>query len=269
MKKTILIFSVLLLTFQFTAQADEARVLKIEPASTPSEPALVYLDSGRVLRVDSSDEKTLMRLKVLQQSGDPIRFEGDFVGEAPAEAHPQFRPLQAPVQAPPEYTPTDFQTYENAHAQFRRLSTRMRRRSQCYQRAENWVYEMWQSGRVYSMKIFMFFTRRYIRDYQYGWWFHVTPVVEVAGTDYTLDPTFTSDALPVPKWTSYFMPRNVTCARVEKYSDYENHQEEQLCYHIRVPMYYYQPLNVEAMEKGEFVTDWIPWELAHAARAYR
>jgi len=260
MKKTFLIFSALLLTLKLTAQADEARVLKIEPASTPSEPALIYLESGRVLRVDSRDRKTLQRLKVLQQSGDRIHFDGDFIGNAIAVPK---------VEPPPEYTPTDFKTYENAHAQFRKLSTRMRRRSQCYQRAENWVYEMWQSGHVYSMKIFMFFTRRYIRDYQYGWWFHVTPVVEVGGTDYTLDPTFTSDALSVPKWTSYFMPKNVTCPRVEKYSDYEDHQEEQLCYHIRVPMYYYQPLNVEAIEKGEFVTDWIPWELAHAARAYR
>jgi hypothetical protein len=274
-----LTWMVLLVTFlNPAAQADQTRVSKIEASTALTEPTLIYLEDGRLLRIDPTDEAALNRFKIVEKTGDFVDFDADRVGAfhlishfavVPAEPSADFAEKLAPRSTVNvDYTPTDLGTYEVAQATFKKLTWNLRRRSQCYQRAENWVYEMWTSSKIYSMKTFMFFTRKYINDYGYDWWFHVTPFVVVAGTQYMMDRTFTNAPLNRQDWTANFMPKNVSCPVVEKYSDYSQHQQDQLCYHIQVPMYYYQPLNVEAMEKGVFVTDWVPWELAHARRAY-
>lgn len=282
MKTSILILFSLFLTNQsLIAQAEqlESRVVRIEASNTASEPSLIFFEDGRLLHLHSVDGNTLKKFELVEISGDTVRVQTTRIGQfddvseirvVPSTDEGALELFKAPTQTVNQsFTPTDYGTYENAQAQFKRLTLNMRSRSQCYQRAHAWAYEMWKESGAYTQKTFMFFTRKFIREYNYGWWFHVTPHILVNGTEFTLDRTFTDGPLTMQVWTSEFMPKDVTCPVVEKYSDYKNNQESQLCYHIKVPMYYYQPLQVEELEKGKFVTDWVASELAHARRAYR
>ena len=275
----ILGFALTLAHVHAHADVIESQVLKIESSANASDASLVYMADGQLVRVHAVDYPTLRKFELVEISGDVVRFNVthlgsfDHVGDVqvvePSTTGFSPESFARPQASAQDYQPTDFVTVENAQAQFQKLDPNMRRRSQCYQRAENWAYEMYRSSRVYSLKNFMFFTRKFIQETNYHWWFHVTPVVMVSGVEYTLDRTFTDGALTMQEWTAEFMPKDVTCPVVQKYSEYSEHQSEQLCYHIQVPMYYYQPKNIEELEKGKVVTDFAPEDLAHARRAYR
>jgi hypothetical protein len=284
---TLIICGFFLTAFHSNANAvestvsGETRIMRIEPSLSPTEASLIYLEDGRLLRIDPANQASLAKLKQIAQSGDVIRFKAARFGRyhlftevkvVPSSSESSFESLQNrsfDMNQFQDYSATDLQTLENTTEIFKSLTSNMRRRSQCYQRAENWVYEMWKSNRIYSTKTFMFFTRKFIREHRYDWWFHVTPQVQVAGIDYMMDRTFTDAPLTRQDWTAEFMPKDVVCPLVAKYSDYRDHQEDQLCYHIQVPMYYYQPRDIENLEKGQFVTDFVASELANARRAYR
>ncbi len=149
------------------------------------------------------------------------------------------------VSAVGSYQPTDLKSIEEANQLFDSLPLAFKWHSQCYQRAMTWTYEMYTYRGINSMKAFLFFTRKFINEYHYKWWFHVTPFVYVNGVEYTLDPTFTDKPLQMQDWTNDFMIGNPVCPEIAKYSDYSNHEFDQYCYLRKVPMYYYQPADIE------------------------
>lgn len=136
-------------------------------------------------------------------------------------------------------------------------------RSGCFQRAHNWSYDLNQNRGVKSMKVFLFFTRRYQREFDYDWAYHVAPLIPVRMNDGSIqemvfDPTFTSrptwvDAskkdqyddkpIPVSEWIKYFIYPNVECPLVDNYDDYFNFQDRYYCYIMKAPMYNYIPDN--------------------------
>ena len=125
--------------------------------------------------------------------------------------------------------------------------------SQCYNRAHIWTYEEFNRKSVYSNKLFLFFTTKYIRAYRYHWWFHVTPMVFMGGTDQsnwrTLDRRYTIEPLLTKTWTNIFMNNNALCPVVYNYSDYRNHQSDQWCYLIPTTMFFWQPRDIERLER--------------------
>jgi hypothetical protein len=70
------------------------------------------------------------------------------------------------------------------------------------------------------------------------------------------------------EWTDEFMENSAECPVVEKYSDYENNQRSAYCYLRKVPMYYYQPKDIDASDRsGQPITGFREWDQSHAKRA--
>jgi len=267
----------------------EPTIVKYDAPVSARDANLFYLaDEGRVLRIDSAQGNEVATLKQAFVSGDTIRVEvAVFVGVDVVRSlkivghgtRPALSPFAsgterdfwafADKEDEPPYTPTDVGTFEEANRIFRGLELGFRNKSQCYQRAMLWSHDMFKRNGVNSMKVFVFFTKKYIREYNYKWWFHVAPFVMAGSTEYVMDRSFLSKPLAMAEWTNNFIYSHQPCPTVAKYTDYSEHQEEAHCYLRKVPMFYYQPLNVQAMDDGTYDTTFSAWELDHAARARR
>lgn len=162
----------------------------------------------------------------------------------------------------PSYT-VNALSMEEATRYFETMRTDTRDRSQCYNRAHVWSYELHKYYNIGTMKNWMFFTRRYIREYNYHWWFHVTPYTLVHGKgQVTLDRKFMRAPMPIEEWKNYFMRNNAPCPKIERYSSYRDNQESNYCYWIQTNMYFWQPYQIENLENGDPARwGWIPREL--------
>jgi hypothetical protein len=158
---------------------------------------------------------------------------------------------------------------------FKTQKSRTRNRSQCYNRAHVWTYELSKrlteqsNERFKPGKVWMFFTKKYIREFRYRWWFHVTPTTKVRGAheDIALDRTYTKQPTPLTDWKNLFIKNRAFCPTVKYYSSYRKNQWSHYCYLIKSSMYYWQPFNIENLEKGKKEkTEWKRYELK---RAYR
>ncbi len=150
--------------------------------------------------------------------------------------------------------PPSILTPTQAEEVFHSLNPNSRRRSQCFNRAHVWTFETRKFKGVHLMKVFMFFTAKYIRDYRYRWWFHVSPFayVEKEGVvrESILDWTFMNGPTDPKDWSDHFIKSRTPCPTVQNYSDYSNHQYDHDCYFMKVPMYFWQPRHLEAREAG-------------------
>lgn len=175
-----------------------------------------------------------------------------------------------------EYVPTPLDGYSftvipdmgTAKKLFRTMRTDTRGRSQCYNRAHVWAYNL-NKRNVRSGKIWLFFNKRYIREYRYKWWFHVAPYIKVEGESEisVIDREFTRKPLPLTEWKNIFMKNNAACPTVKYYSDYrENFWDgSQYCYYIKSSMYYWMPKDIEALENGATEKkSWVKGELESA-----
>lgn len=178
-----------------------------------------------------------------------------------------------PGEFPQDYEPTILENDRHAAEIFGELNRGWRRRSQCYNRAHVWAYESKRSHGLDSMKAFLFFTAKYIREYDYGWWFHVAPYSMVrmgvagAAEARVLDRTFMRRPVDLQTWTNYFVYPKPKCPVVTRYQDYSEHQYEAYCYLILVSMYYWQPRDIESVSAGvPPKTEFIPGEVSWAYR---
>lgn len=154
---------------------------------------------------------------------------------------------------------------------FNSLRKGARRNSQCYNRAHIWSYESKRNFDLNGMKVFIFYTKKYIREYNFKWWFHVSPFTYVnvneEKQERVLDLYFSPTPLPMKKWTDLFMYNKVTCPDIQRYSDYENNQEKAYCYLYKTHMFDYQPLDLATFERqGSSKDDWVSWEIKNAYR---
>ncbi len=144
---------------------------------------------------------------------------------------------------------------EKATELFSSMRTDTRRRSQCYNRAHVWTYELSKkvvNGKKLDLgKTWLFFTRKYIREYRYKWWFHIAPYIKADSQVRVLDRKFTKSPLPLQEWTDEFMHNNAKCKVIEYYNDYRENQEVESCFIINSSMYYWQPLHIEGLADGD------------------
>lgn len=137
------------------------------------------------------------------------------------------------------------------------LRPNLKENAQCYNRAHIWVHDLsnkFLRNRTINLgKMWLFFTKRYIREFNYKWWFHVAPYTYLKGdsTEIILDRTYYHSPRRLRNWTNYFMKNNSNCTQVQYYSQYNDNQENAYCYVIKSSMYYYQPYQIENLEKGE------------------
>lgn len=126
--------------------------------------------------------------------------------------------------------------------------------TQCFNRALVWTHEWRIKHNFYSNKQYIFFTTKFIRRYDFDWWFHVTPMayVNINGEvkERMLDVKYTSGPLSLQKWAQIFLrgERSSLCPTIYKYSEYANYPEFGMCFFMKAPMYYYQPIDMEMHE---------------------
>lgn len=125
--------------------------------------------------------------------------------------------------------------------------------TQCYNRAHVWAYELWKKHQTKSQKIFLFFSRKFIREHNFGWWFHVAPLLVVdewlgGKSEKVVDPRYITAPRGIDWWTGKFVSGNITCPEIKKYSEYADYPYSEDCYVLKAPMYIYQPLDLEMQE---------------------
>jgi hypothetical protein len=177
----------------------------------------------------------------------------------------------------PEYVGTNVQSYSRAEQIFNGLNPYSRQKflffkgAQCYQRAHYWTYQIDSVFNTKAYKIFMFYSARYRRTFREGWWFHVAPMIVVNGRPMVMDVEFTDTPLTIKKWTDEFIQNKAPCKIMRRYQEYEDSSisNSEWCLVRIVPEYYYQPMHVEAYDKGgPKETYWKDFDLAHARKGF-
>lgn len=225
---------------------------------------LLFLQNGQVGRLaPSSAIYAEIKKKLNSRFQMEVRLDSkDRVIET--KAHPpspvqETEILHDPPSASPDLEPPSILTPAEAKEVFWSMNPNYRRRSQCFNRAHVWTYETLKFRKIRLMKVFMFFTAKYIREYHYRWWFHVSPFAYVNDQslihESILDYTFMDGPVDPKGWSDRFIAARTPCPTVEKYSDYSNHQYEHHCYFMKVPMYFWQPRHLEARESGGPIPD--------------
>lgn len=172
------------------------------------------------------------------------------------------------------FTPTDLESLDQAQMLFNQLYPRTKWFTQCFNRAHIWNRQMQKDHGVSSEKIFIFYTKKYRREVNDKWWFHVAPQVSVNGARYVLDKEFVSRPLTSKEWENHFnQSRNRSngkeCVKIDRMSIYYDQQNTQneFCNILVSSMYYWEPNHLEALEKQDKErTDWVAWELRAAAK---
>lgn len=150
-------------------------------------------------------------------------------------------------------------------------SMRLKTPSQCFHRAYRWAHQFWRNTGALSYKVFMFFSWKYIRTFNYHWWFHVAPYVfDDKGQEVVLDPTYLTKPVSMKEWTDKFLRNDPVCPTVTKYMGHSAHGQGQWCYLVKARMEVYHPNTVEAVNKGgPRVKTWDAGYLTNAVRGTR
>ncbi|MBF0311981.1 MAG: hypothetical protein HQK50_08365 [Oligoflexia bacterium] len=172
------------------------------------------------------------------------------------------------------FRPSIIPSMSVANQLFEEMPTNSKRRSQCFKRAHRWTYDMHSKHGINSMKIFVFYSERYMREYDDKWWFHVAPMVLVQeGSSYeeiVLDPTFAESPLAQQDWVNLTIMNKAPCREVDSYQEYESYMKSsEFCMLRKVSMYHFQPLDIEAVDAGGAKrTNWISSEISMAQRDF-
>ncbi|MAZ47466.1 MAG: hypothetical protein CME65_02820 [Halobacteriovoraceae bacterium] len=259
--------------------ADSYRVVEILEAEGEKDLyTRVFLDNGEIIQIDSKDALALAKIREALSTGKSVEFNkishnlktpdiisevklGETLNEAakPKEMFNQnrFNQIQFSTQNPLENSRISrLSSYNDAQDIMDDMNRRTRDKSQCYNRAHMWTYETLIQSQVSLGKIWLFFTRKYIRDYNYKWWFHVAPYTEVNDSNnvYVLDKGFTSVPYNQENWKDLFMRNKAHCPEITSYSEYENNPEEEYCYLMKSSQYYWQPYQLENLAEKNWKT---------------
>lgn len=271
------IFALLFIVLSLNAAASQihtGRIAHIDFPKSHSELPLIYLSDGYVLKVSGEEKNYLEEYIKAQKAGLVMKFSVDedrniLAGQVLRKSEPALPEVSEEENG--EYRPSLLLSLQDANTVFNSLRRGWSSSSQCYNRAHVWTYESKKKYNLDAMKVFIFYTRKYIREYNFYWWFHVAPFTYVreggVPTQRVLDPRFTRSPLLMKDWTDIFMNNNAVCPEITRYSQYANNQESQYCYLYKASMYYVQPLDLDNLEtKGTVKTQFYNYEVK---RAYR
>jgi hypothetical protein len=227
------------------------QVIEIHEPGTFSDEYSVFIDNGEIVEVKSTDLESIQRLKLAH--GHSLNVELELLG-TDSETRKTVKSVklagkQTPETAPPapvstnkefysrerrnslimqtidplgNYDLTVLPSYEAAQEVMDGFDGNTREKSQCYNRAHVWSYQAFVNQKVNLGKVWIFFSRKYIREYRYKWWFHIAPYTKIEGyeTPYILDRGFTMVPYTLENWKNIYMKNKAECKVVNKYSDY-------------------------------------------------
>lgn len=251
----------LLCSFQSMALTFTSTVHSID-IGNKDEFHLVRFDNGRVGFVEANDDEFLNLLHVNAKNNEMIEVSFDkdnYLVSAQSMGTSIIEDDKSKYESVGPYKPSIVKTISEASRIFSRMRRDYTSNGECYSRAHVWAYEEHQRSGLNLMKVFMFFTERYIRNYRYHWWFHVTPMVYLQNLNSprTLDRRYTTGPIMTKTWSDVFIRSQRTCKKVQKFDEFWLNQQSQDCYHIHSSMYYVIPRDLEkrdltGVEKTEF-----------------
>jgi hypothetical protein len=271
---------ILLTLFAFvlsaSAMAKTYKIENIDRGRRHGEKDLIFLSDGRVGTLQDSKSSEALTASEALRKDLPVKvtLDNNFNVIEIKVSEEEDKNFSAETSVAPrnDYIPTVLPDLASVNTIFNRMNRRWQRDSQCYNRAHVWNYEEFQRTGLLSKKVFIFYTRRYIRDYRFKWWFHAIPTVlaQHEGTivERYLDPMFARTPLKQKSWTDIFIRSRRSCPVITKYSQYRDNQESEHCYLHFSSMYYWQPRDLDnyertGFEKMNFIrseVNWAYWE---------
>ncbi len=250
-----LLFSILSLPLLAATEVTTG-IYDIDYGQKDGDEVLVFLNSGQVAKLNQSNAGLVSELKdskskskIFRVSLDDDRYITDI--EAVDVSVPKAPPVCNEEKSRMDYVPT---TIENmAVAKKYLVEARYNPKdSQCFNRAIVWTYEWYRKHSLRSNKILIYFTRTYIRRYNFEWWFHIAPMVHVMHegkvVERVLDVKYTSKPHEIVKWANIFLHNDAPCPMITKFSDYADHPYSGECFLQRTHMYTYQPADLQMYE---------------------
>jgi len=249
-------FVISLLLLSTTIQAKTLRFVRVTKD-------MAFADNGRVYDIAESEVVHAKRAAKLNM---PVEVDVinsvmvrpkiervevlNFKSETPVPTKPTV-PTEKPVIDPlNNYKVSVLSSMDSAHSYFNTMDDSARKKSQCFNRAYVWSWRFHHSYGLNAGKLWLFFTERYIRNYNYHWWFHIAPYFHVAGQteEIMFDREFDPQPKPYSVWKQDYIYSGAACPVVKKYTDFSKNQEAQDCYVMKSSMYYWQPEDLEKLE---------------------
>lgn len=238
----------------------------IDYGKTVQDEILVFLTSGHVVKVKREDQALLKKFTADKSARRWFDFKMDddrFITEMNVTESPVPEPQEdekffTPMNMTSSYVPTTIKDMDTAKKYFKEARYNPKD-SQCFNRAMVWSYEWWRKHSLKSNKILIFFTRTYIRRYNFEWWFHIAPYVHIKDgnkvVERVMDVKYGRGPLEFGKWTNLFMRNDAPCPMITKYSEYADYPYTGECYIIRTHMYTYQPADLQMYDSWGYVKE--------------
>ena len=274
MKNLLLLIISILLAFPAFAAKKIERILELNDLK--EDHLSLFMDDGEIVHINSADTKTiekshealeksyLVELVKKTNSSDKadILIDIKLIPVTPMRRESIVNPVESSSNEfqsvnsslissdPMEFANlTDFSSYEEAQKIMNTFNSDTREDSQCYNRAHTWTYEANVEHGVNLGKVWIFFTKKYIREYSYKWWFHIAPIAQVQGYKYVVDRGFTTIPYNLTNWKNIFIKSKQECTVTTDYVEYETNPDNGHCYLIFSNQFYYQPLRLESLAK--------------------
>ncbi len=181
------------------------------------------------------------------------------------------------------YEPSNYSSEEEAQALMDSIAKiDVRGASECYWRAHYWSYSLWKNYDVKSKKVFIFFSSKYRSlSKKHIWGFHVAPTVNVNGQERVLDPVFnpsyktasgesSNRILNISDWSKQFVDTKRECKYVDSYEEFKKRDasgENEHCYLMTVPMFYWNVLNLDSGSDNRLFDTWDAGQLKSSCKA--
>lgn len=205
------------------------------------------------------EENQLKSMEVIEQGDNLLDF---YPGD---EVHPMSN-----------YTPSNVDSMDLAKELFDSLKDRTKWFTQCFNRAHIWAKQMYNSHQVESMKILIYYTKKYRREIKGKWWFHIAPMIDVNGEHVVLDKEFFRGPVSATTWEKKFTSKmeakgikGYRCKVIKNIKEFydEENQKNEYCNIQVASMYYWEPNDMSRLDKtGQEKTEFINWELKSAAK---
>lgn len=256
----------MVITIPAFASSFKSRIHSIETEQR-NLPPLIKFENGRVgfVRNKESGQMKLLISALKNQDSilirissnnsiESVKVDKEFHGEDERNYEKFF-----------SFSPTNLSSDNSALKIFN--SMRKSRRGECFSKAHVWAYEASKKHKLESMKLFLFFTNKYIRKYNYKWWFHVAPMTYVKGNKRVLDRRYMTGPRMLKSWTDHFIKSKKSCPIVSEYRDYEDNQQRRDCYLLPTSMYYVSPKDI--INKDEHGIEKTQFEARDLRKAYK
>lgn len=264
MEKIFIALFILMSTNVSRGDSFFSTIHSIDMGQLKKEAHLIRFDNGRVGFLRNEKSKVLIALKKALDENQPLRVELDQQNDLIDFKINRSFLLNEDINELPfsrePYRPAVLKDMNSAIRMFNKMRKKYTVNGECFNRAHIWTYEEFKQSKTNMMKVFMFFTEKYIRKYKFKWWFHVTPMIYVKDfkSPRALDRRYNGGPRQLKTWSDTFVKTKRSCKTVTKFDDFWLNQKIEDCFHIHSSMYYVMPRDLEkrditGIEKEAFI----------------